>query len=758
MSNLATELGQAYVQIIPSAKGIKGAIKSELDPEATSAGQSVGSKIASSIKKFIAVAGIGKAIGASISEGGALEQSLGGVETLFKGNADKVKQYASEAYKTAGVSANTYMEQVTSFSARLLQSMGGDTEQAAEKANMAMIDMSDNANKFGTDMQDIQNAYQGFSKENYTMLDNLKLGYGGTKTEMERLLADATKLTGVKYDINNLSDVYDAIHVIQEELGVTGTTALEATETLTGSLAAMKGAFSNFLGNLALGEDITPSLEALADTVSTFLFGNFLPMLGNILKAIPNAIVTFIQESAPYFLEAGGQFINQLYTGITVGLPNLLTNMQTAITNTLNTITEKLPEFLSKGVEILTNLVNGVLQAIPQIITTVGTIISTFVEFILKNLPVILEAGKDLILSLVDGIIKNLPAIVESAIQAISNFLDTLIKNLPNIAITGGKILKELVIGIIKKLPDIIATAVTLMAEFVGMLISKIPDVLNAGKDIVAGLWNGILEMKDWIVEKVKGFASDIANGFKKVFGIASPSTLMAEYGRFIDEGLAEGIEKNKGNPVSKAQLLADAVGTALTKVNEYVSSTVSILQKEFDLWVLQNDAVAESSKYLEQQLEMQKQKHEILNQQIAVTSQALKDALLHYGEGSIEAMKYKEALLDLQIQQESLSKSIADANRQLIQQRTLTSGEKASRAKGLNDLLESGWITPESMANAGDNILDLIDGKRGGSNKSSAPTINQTNNIYSPKSLSASEIAKQTAKTAQKLVLGLLR
>jgi len=759
---LATELGQAYVQIIPSAKGISGAIRKELDPEATSAGKSAGSKIASAIKKVIAVAGIGKAIGAALTAGGDLQQSLGGVETLFKENADKVKQYASEAYKTAGVSANDYMENVTSFSASLLQSLGGDTGKTADKANMAMIDMSDNVNKFGSDMESIQNAYQGFAKQNYTMLDNLKLGYGGTKAEMERLLTDATKLTGVKYDINNLSDVYDAIHAVQEELGVTGTTALESAETLSGSLASMKGAFSNFLGNLALGEDVGPALKGLAETVSIFLFNNFLPMIGNILKALPGAIVTFIQEAAPYFLEAGSRFINQLSTGITEGLPNLLTNLETIVSDGAALITEKLPIFLEKGIEIITNIVNGILQSIPQLVESAGTIISKFIEFIMKNLPAILSAGKDLLLSLVDGIIKNLPAIVKSAIQAVSNFIDTIVKNYPEYIKTGYRIITELVAGIIDRLPEIITTAVTLMREFVAMLISKIPDVLGAGKDIVRGLWEGITSMADWLVEKIRGFASNIAQAFKNFFGIKSPSTLMAEYGRYIDEGLAEGIERNKDKPVSRAQLLAESVGTALTKVNEYVSSTVSILQKEFDLWVLQNNAVAESSMYLEQQLEMQKQKHEMLNQQIAVTTQALNDALLHYGAGSIEAMKYKEALLDLQIQQENLSKSIEDANSKLLQQRTLTSGEKASRASSLNDLLESGWITPESMANAGDNILDLIDGKRGGggggNNKSNSPTISQVNNIYSPKALSPSEIAKEAAKAATKIVLPLLR
>lgn len=287
---MATELGKAYVQIIPSAKGISGMIQKEMGGEVasagTSAGQSLGSNLVGTFKKVIAAAGIGKAFGAALSEGAALQQSLGGVETLFKDSADKVKGFANEAYKTTGLSANAYMENVTGFSASLLQSLGGDTDKAAETANMAMIDMSDNANKMGTSMESIQLAYQGFAKQNYTMLDNLKLGYGGTKQEMQRLLADAEKLTGVKYDINNLSDVYSAIHAIQENLDITGTTAREAATTFTGSFESMKAAAQNVLGKIAIGENVTPALQSLLETTRTFLFGNFLPMIGNILSGL----------------------------------------------------------------------------------------------------------------------------------------------------------------------------------------------------------------------------------------------------------------------------------------------------------------------------------------------------------------------------------------------------------------------------------------------------------------------------------------
>lgn len=299
---MATEIAQAYVQLIPSARGITGKIQSLLNPEASaagqSAGQSLGSSLVSVMTKVIAAAGIGKAFSAALNEGASLQQSLGGIETLFKGSADKVKGYANEAYKTTGLSANAYMENVTGFSASLLQSLGGDTDKAAETANMAMIDMSDNANKMGTSMESIQMAYQGFAKQNYTMLDNLKLGYGGTKQEMQRLLADAEKLTGVKYDINNLSDVYNAIHAIQENLDITGTTAKEAASTFSGSFESMKAAAQNVLGKLALGENILPSLQALAETTSTFLFDNFFPMVGNILSGLGLVLTEGISQIA----------------------------------------------------------------------------------------------------------------------------------------------------------------------------------------------------------------------------------------------------------------------------------------------------------------------------------------------------------------------------------------------------------------------------------------------------------------------------
>lgn len=306
----AIELAKAYVQIVPSAEGIQAALKDALgsqlpqegERQGQKTGQSFAAKFASVASKAITAAGLGKALAASLNEGGALQQSLGGVETLFKSSADTVKAYAADAWQSAGLSANDYMQNVSGFAASLRASFSGSEEAVsaamAESANQAMVDMADNANKMGTAMESIQMAYQGFAKQNYTMLDNLKLGYGGTKEEMQRLLADAEQLSGVKYDIGNLADVYDAIHVIQTELGITGTTAQEASTTLTGSFAAMKAAAQNLLGNLALGEDLQPSLDALGESARTWLVDNLLPMVGNVLKGLPQIAGAVLEEMA----------------------------------------------------------------------------------------------------------------------------------------------------------------------------------------------------------------------------------------------------------------------------------------------------------------------------------------------------------------------------------------------------------------------------------------------------------------------------
>ena len=281
---MSDTLGQAYVQIIPSAKGISGMISKELSPEGERAGTASGGKYIGALKKVIAGAAIGKWIGDSVLAGADLEQSIGGIETLYKEASGKMMEYASQAYKTAGIDANTYMQQATSFSAALIKSYNGDVDKAADATNQAMIDMADNASKMGTPLESIQMAYQGFSRGQYQLLDNLKLGYGGTKTEMERLLKDAQKITGVHYDIDELGDVYEAIHVIQGEMGITGTTSKEAAQTISGSIGMMKASYKDLIANLALGNDVWPQIKNLASSTVTML-KNVLPAIGNVVKA-----------------------------------------------------------------------------------------------------------------------------------------------------------------------------------------------------------------------------------------------------------------------------------------------------------------------------------------------------------------------------------------------------------------------------------------------------------------------------------------
>ena len=369
-----TTLGTAYVQIVPSAEGIKGSITNVLGGEAETAGTAVGTKIGGFAKKALAMAGVAAGVAlvagikGAIDEGAKLQQSyLGGLDTLYGDAADQARQFAREASKF-GVSMNDYSEQAVSFGAALKAAYGGDTTKAVKAANTAIMDMADNAAKMGTPLESIQNAYQGFAKQNYTMLDNLKLGYGGTKQEMERLLKDAQKFSGIKYDINNLGDVYEAIHVIQGELNLTGVAAEEASETFSGSFGAMKAAAQNVLGSLALGENIQPALTELLKSVDTFVFKNLIPMIGTIIKGLPQVIVTFIQQGIPTLLSR---------------ISTLVANLAASLTSKANTITADkvkvwaqttIPKLLKSAGELIGKFASGLVTNLPKIIIAVGKI------------------------------------------------------------------------------------------------------------------------------------------------------------------------------------------------------------------------------------------------------------------------------------------------------------------------------------------------------------------------------------------------
>lgn len=549
-----------------------------------------------------AASGVAFLTKSSLEQYAEYEQLVGGVETLFKQSADIVQQYADNAYKTAGMSANEYMDTVTSFSASLLQGLGGDTAKAAEVANQAITDMSDNANKMGTSMQMIQNAYQGFAKQNYTMLDNLKLGYGGTQEEMARLINDSGVLgdafVATANNINEVSfdKIIEAIHVVQTNMGVTGTTAAEAASTIEGSVASAKSAWTNLITGIAdenadldtlIGNFVTSAetvagnvvpritqilsgmgtaIEQLAPILAAevpTLIASVLPSIVNggaqllvglvtglvsalpqLVAAVPGIIdtmITSISEALPQILNVGVQLLDQLTTGIETGLPDMVSRIPEIITQFLNYITEQLPTVLDKGAELLNNLVNGILGAIPEMTAALPEIITAFVQFITDNLPTIIESGINILLNLVSGIIGAIPDLVASIPQIISAITTGIARALPKIIQSGVSLLQKFIEGILSNIPALVAALpqiISAIVEGIGALIGGIVDV---GKSIVEGIWKGIQEMAGWIYDKVTGFFSGIVDGVKDFLGIHSPSTVFAGMGKNMALGLGQG-------------------------------------------------------------------------------------------------------------------------------------------------------------------------------------------------------------------------
>lgn len=532
---MATELAKAYVQIEPTAKGIKGAIEKELNGEAISAGKaggaSLGANLVTALKGAIIAAGIGTIIKESLTAGGDLQQSFGGLDTIYGEAAEAAKAYAYEAAQ-AGISANDYAEQAVGFGAALKQAFGGDTAKAVEAANTAIMDMTDNAAKMGTPLESIQSAYAGFAKQNYTMLDNLKLGYGGTKTEMERLLADAQALTGVEYNIDNLGDVYEAIHVIQGELGLTGVAAQEASTTFSGSFGAMQAAATNFLASLSTGEGVSQAMTTLIGTVETFLVNNLLPMIGNILASVPDVITAAL----PLIVDAVQRLIDYA--------PQMLdTGMQMAMQVAQGIITT-LPQFLEAGRQFILNMLNGLMQALPNLISNVGSMLNQLISLILSNLPQWMEQGANFILNMIQGITKNIPAIVQSIGQVIAQLIQTIVSHLPEILAKGVEIVAKLVAGLIQAIPQIVGA--------VPQLIRAITDGFKSfdwggiGKAIIEGIANGLKNAGGLIRDAAVNAARSAWEGAKSFLGINSPSTLFRDtVGAMMAEGMAIGFEEN---------------------------------------------------------------------------------------------------------------------------------------------------------------------------------------------------------------------
>ncbi|MBR0575679.1 hypothetical protein KCG48_04905 [Proteiniclasticum sp. BAD-10] len=586
-------------------KGAKGAgtetlklgdiIKANLISEAIIGGIK---KIGGAIKGMVTgVFNIGKAAVESYAE---TQQLVGGVETIFKDSAKAVQEYANEAYKAAGITANDYMSQVTSFSASLLQSLNGDTAKAAQVADMAIIDMADNANKMGSNISDIQNAYQGFAKQNYTMLDNLKLGYGGTKTEMERLLKDATALSGVKYDINNLNDVYQAIHVVQTELGITGTTAKEASETISGSIGQMKSAYGNFISGLAdENANLDELSQSLADSIKAVL-SNLIPViqriaasLFDVLPALTDTIMELADELLPIFLEFIAQIIpkiadvllreigqiietawiivDTLVTAIMDNLPALIAIGADLLTKIIGGITGMLPQLIAAGMTILLMLTQALMDNLPLILTAAITIIMMLAQGLTENLPTLIPAAIDALLTLVDSLVENIDMLIDAAIAIMMALADGLLKAMPQLLSKAPVIIAKLVEAISRNLPKLIEASVQIMVMLALGLVQAIPDLLKQIPTIITSLINAFKNYNyqtvgkaiiDGIKEGVLGAAAGLANaakevvdmavkGVKKFLGIHSPATkLRDEVGKMMPQGIAVGIEADASKAV----------------------------------------------------------------------------------------------------------------------------------------------------------------------------------------------------------------
>lgn len=475
------------------------------------------------------------------------EQLVGGVETLFKDSAGIVQGYAENAYKTAGLSANEYMETVTGFSASLISSLGGDTEKAARYADMAITDMSDNANKMGSDMASIQNAYQGFAKQNYTMLDNLKLGYGGTKEEMERLLADAEAISGIHYDISNYADVVDAIHVIQTEMGITGTTALEAEKTISGSIGMLKSSFKNLV--TGLGDADADIGKLVGNVISSFssVVENVAPIIRNLTQSLPQALtgmIQAIQPMIPDLLQLGADLFQSLVDGIMSALPGILDTAASIITELISGLTTLLPDLVGFGIDLfgaliedLPGIIDKLLQALPQIIDAITSKLSSLI-------PIIVNAGVQLFVAL----IKNLPQIIVSILKAIPQIItaigDALTQQHNAIAEAGRSLFGKLVERGAAIIEEIKSFVHNLVQSIVSTITGAFSDFFNVGYNIVMGVWNGLSSGWGWLTGQVSSLAQSLLQSAKNALGIHSPSSKFRdEVGKMMAAGIGEGFD-----------------------------------------------------------------------------------------------------------------------------------------------------------------------------------------------------------------------
>lgn len=597
----------------------------------------IGSAVNTAVKASAAAVGAASAgvaaLGtACINAYADYEQLVGGVETLFKDSADTIQTYADNAYKTAGLSANEYMETVTSFSASLLQSLDGDTEKAAAAADLAITDMADNANKMGTAMESIQNAYQGFAKQNYTMLDNLKLGYGGTKEEMQRLLADAEKLSGVKYDLSSYADIVEAIHVIQTEMGITGTTAKEASTTIQGSVASMKAAWANLMVGMADDtQDFDLLLSNFIESIGT-VADNLLPRIGVVIEGmgklvaglapeIASALPTLTNELLPNLVELGVQSISALVQGMQENGDSLAAGALSIVGTLAEGIAELLPMVADTAASLAVSLADGLTESLPNIIPIAIETISTLVENLTENANTIIEAGIQIILALGEGLIAALPQLIETVPQIVINIANVINDNAPKLIDTALYLITRLAVGLVQAIPTLVVNIPKIIEAIVAAFMAF--QWLNLGKRLIDGVTNGVkkagesmataaknafskfkskitgsevaTELKsigkyiiDGIVGGIKNSLSNIANiagkikdtllsKLKGLFKIASPSKLMKEeVGAYIGEGIAVGIEESGQMAVDAAEDVADKIADTLTQKRDSLQSKLA--------------------------------------------------------------------------------------------------------------------------------------------------------------------------------------
>ena len=500
---------------------------SELGDKAKVVGSAVGK-----LGKGLAIAGtaaataVGTMVAKSVSSFADYEQLTGGVDTLFKDSSAAVQKYANDAYKTAGLSANSYMETVTNFSASLISSLKGDTAKAADYANSALVDMADNANKMGTNMTDIQNAYQGFAKQNYTMLDNLKLGYGGTQAEMKRLLGDAQKLTGQKYDISSFADITQAIHAIQTQMDITGTTAKEASTTISGSWGSLKAAFENTLVSLTTGGKMfDQSLDALVDSAKTF-GQNVIPaitgalsgvgyLIDGLAPTIGEVIPPLINDLAPTLANSAASLISSLVNGLVQNASQFSNCLNNIVVVAVTGLSAVVPKLLIATSQIVGNLMQGLSNSMPQIISGAVTLIEGLVDGLVDNVPLLAMGAVQLVTSLANGLIENLPRIIDAGVNLITGIISASYSMMPQIIQNGMQLVVNLAVGLVRAIPQLIAA----LPRITGAIVKGFKSVnwFDLGLQLIKSIWGGIKSIESEMWNGVKEKTSELWGGVKNV-------------------------------------------------------------------------------------------------------------------------------------------------------------------------------------------------------------------------------------------------